>query len=328
MELRYENLKDKPKAFRAFTGFDVEEFQILLQAFTVAWERYVQQHRLPPEMRQRGYGSGRKARLATYEDKLLFILVYFKTYPLQEVLAFHFDMSQGQACHWIHVLSEVLRWALAELGQLPERDPQKVKERLETYIDEFQRHFEHETEPETATELEMEDFAIDGTERRRQRPKDQEEQKRFYSGKKKTHTVKNNVIVTLGKRRVEYLGYTWEGKKHDKKICDEERHEFPAGSTLYKDTGYQGYEPAGVHTRQPKKKPRGGELTVEEKEQNSLISRVRIIVEHVICGVKRCRIVKDVFRNTRDKFDDLVMEIACGLHNFRTAYRTGEISDT
>jgi len=320
MELRYENLKNKPKAFRAFTGFDVKEFQILLEAFTIAWERYVQQNRLPPETRQRSYGGGRKARLGTCQEKLLFILVYFKTYPLQEVLAFHFDMSQSQAYQWIHILSEVLRLALGELGHLPERDPQKVKELLEAYMDESQQY---ETATELETELEMENFAIDGTERRRQRPKDQEEQKRFYSGKKKTHTVKNNVIVTLGKRRVEYLGRTWEGKKHDKKICDDENHEFPEGSILYKDTGYQGYEPEGVNTRQPKKKPRGRELTQEEKEQNSLISSMRIVVEHVICGVKRCRIVKDVFRNTRDKFADLVMEIACGLHNFRTAYRTG-----
>jgi hypothetical protein len=325
MDLRYENLRDKPKVFRAFTGLDVEEFQILLKAFIVAWERYVQQHRLPPDVRQRDYGGGRKARLATCEEKLLFILIYFKTYPLQEVLAFHFDMSQSQACQWIHILSEVLQCALAELEQLPERDPQKVKERLEAYMDESQQHFEHETESETATQEGTESFGIDGTERRRQRPKDQEKQERFYSGKKKTHTVKNNVIVTIGKRRVEYLGDTWEGKKHDKKICDTEGHEFPEGSTLYKDTGYQGYEPAGVDTRQPKKKPRGGELTAEEKEQNALISRIRIIIEHVICGVKRCRIVKDVFRNTKDKFDDLVMEIACGLHNFRTACRTGEI---
>ena len=320
MELRYENLKNKPKAFRAFTGFDVEEFQILLEAFTTAWERYVQQNRIPAEIRQRCYGGGRKARLATCEDKLLFILVYLKTYPLQEVFAFHFDMSQGQACQWIRILSEVLRLALGELGHLPERDPQKVKELLETYMDEPQQH---ESSKGLETELETEKFAIDATERPRQRPKDQEEQKRFYSGKKKTHTVKNNLIVTMGKKRVEYLGYTWEGKKHDKKICDAEGHEFPEGSTLYKDTGYQGYEPTGVHTRQPKKKPRGRELTAQEKEQNSLISSMRIVVEHVICGVKRCRIVKDVFRNTRDKFADLVMEIACGLHNFRTAYSTG-----
>jgi hypothetical protein len=320
MELRYENLKNKPKAFLAFTGFTVEEFQILLPSFTVAWERYVQQHNLPPELRQRGYGGGRKARLGTCQNKLLFILVYLKTYPLQEVLAFHFDMSQGQACQWIHILSEVLQLTLGELGHLPERDPQKVKELLETYIGESQQYG---IQDEASAELETESFAIDGTERRRQRPIGQEEQKRFYSGKKKTHTVKNNLIVTLGNRRVEYLGRTWEGKKHDKSICDDEGHEFPEGSVLYKDTGFQGYEPAGVNTRQPKKKPRGGELTVAEKKQNSLISSMRIVVEHVICGVKRCRIVKDVLRNTRDEFADLVMEIACGLHNFRTACRTG-----
>jgi len=320
MELRYENLKDKPETFLAFTGLNPGEFQILLQAFTIAWEAYVQQNSLPPEVRQRDYGGGRKSRLATCHEKLLFILIYFKTYPLQEVLAFHFDMSQGQACQWIHVLSEVLRLALAELGHIPERNPQKVKELLESYMG--------KSEGSSQDKIETGNFAIDGTERRRQRPKDQEEQKCFYSGKKKTHTVKNNVIVTLGKRRVEYLGSTWEGRKHDKNICDEEGHEFPEGSTLYKDTGFQGYEPAGVNTRQPKKKPRGGELTVVEKKENSLISGMRIVVEHVICGVKRCRIVKDVFRNTKEKFDDLVMEIACGLHNFRTAYRTGEILNT
>ena len=176
MELRYENLKSKPKTFRSFTGFDVEEFQILLVAFTTAWESYAQQNRLPSELRQRGYGGGRKARLGTCENKLLFILVYFKTYPLQEVLAFHFDMSQGQACQWIGILSEVLRLALGELGHLPERDPQKVKEVLGTYMDESQAAEIHD---EAASGLAIESFGIDGTERRRQRPKDQEEQKRF-----------------------------------------------------------------------------------------------------------------------------------------------------
>jgi hypothetical protein len=328
MELCYENLKNKPEAFLAFTGLNVKEFQILLQAFTLAWERYVQQNRLPLELRQRDYGGGRKARLSTCEDKLLFILVYFKTYPLQEVLAFHFDISQSQACQWIHVLSEVLLLALKELGHTPERDPQKVKELLESYIDESGKFTDNvtdnnEAKSETSTEKEVCQYVIDGTERRRQRPTDNEEQNLFYSGKKKTHTVKNNVIVTVGNRRVEYLGHTWEGKKHDKTICDTEGHEFPEGIILYKDTGFQGYEPSGVHTFQPKKKPRGGELSIEEKEQNALISKIRIIVEHVISGIKRCRIVKDVFRNTKDKFDDLVMDIACGLHNLRTAYRTG-----
>lgn len=66
-----------------------------------------------------------------------------------------------------------------------------------------------------------------------------------------------------------YLSRTYEGKRHDKKIADEENYDFPPGSKLLKDTGFQGYRPAGVTTIQPKKKPRGGELTPTEK----LISR-------------------------------------------------------
>ena len=114
---------------------------------------------------------------------------------------------------------------------------------------------------------------------------------------------------------------TYEDKRHDKKIVDIEEPTFPEGSLLYKDTGFQGYEPEGVITFQPEKKPKGKELTSEQKDKNRLISSIRIVIEHIISGVKRCRIVKDIFRNTKDKFDDLVMEIACGLHNFRVYCR-------
>jgi hypothetical protein len=120
---------------------------------------------------------------------------------------------------------------------------------------------------------------------------------------------------------VKYLSGTCEGKKHDKKLCGGENLTFPDNITLYKDRGFQGYEPEGVNTKQPKKKPKERELSADEKVENALISGIRIVAEHVISGVKRCRIVKDVFRNTKKKFDDLVMEIACGLHNFRTICR-------
>jgi hypothetical protein len=86
-------------------------------------------------------------------------------------------------------------------------------------------------------------------------------------------------------------------------------------------TGFQGYQPPGITIDQPKKKPKGQELTVAEKAENQMISRIRIVVEHIISGVKRCRIVKDIFRNTKAFFADQVMEIACGLHNFRTILR-------
>ena len=58
-----------------------------------------------------------------------------------------------------------------------------------------------------------------------------------------------------------------------------------------------------------------------ERLLNRLISSVRVVVEHVIAGVKRCRIVKDVLRLTKEGVSDLVMEIACGLHNLRVSCR-------
>ena len=69
------------------------------------------------------------------------------------------------------------------------------------------------------------------------------------------------------------------------------------------------------------KKPRGQELSVADRWLNRLFSGGRVVVEHVIAGVKRCRIVKDVLRLTKDSISDLVMEIACGLHNLRVSYR-------
>jgi hypothetical protein len=133
--------------------------------------------------------------------------------------------------------------------------------------------------------------------------------------------VKNNLIIDIEERLVRYLSQTFAGRIHDKRICDEEDYTFPPGCVLFKDTGFQGFEPANVWTYQPKKKPRNQALSAEDKAENTMISSIRILVEHVIAGVKRCRIVHEVFRNTKAQFDDLVMEIACGLHNFRTALR-------
>ena len=63
------------------------------------------------------------------------------------------------------------------------------------------------------------------------------------------------------------------------------------------------------------------ELTDEEKENNTKIASIRIRVEHAISGVKRYRIVKDKLRNWKKGFSDLIMEVCCGLHNFRLNYR-------
>ena len=100
------------------------------------------------------------------------------------------------------------------------------------------------------------------------------------------------------------------------------QYRIPRAGSLDKDTGYQGYEPEGVNTRQPKKKPKGKELTEEEKQQNRKISKDRIRVEHAIGGVKIFRITSDIFRNRKDGMEDKAMHLGCGLHNYRRRSRS------
>jgi hypothetical protein len=73
------------------------------------------------------------------------------------------------------------------------------------------------------------------------------------------------------------------------------------------------------------KKPHKGELTASEKRKNRNLSRIRVKVEHAIAGIKRSRIVKEVLRNTKEGFSDLIMVIACGLHNFRVQNRKRQL---
>lgn len=138
---------------------------------------------------------------------------------------------------------------------------------------------------------------------------------------KKTHTDKNLVIVNLHSRKVAFLSGTEVGTKHDKKQADEAAVVYPRLATLGKDTGFQGYEPPHILTWQPTKKPKGRDLEVAEVFCNRLVASARILVEHTLAGVKRCRIVKDLCRNTKLGFSDRVMEVACALHNLRIHFR-------
>ena len=138
---------------------------------------------------------------------------------------------------------------------------------------------------------------------------------------KKAHTDKNLVIVNSHSRKVVYLSPTQPGKIHDKKQADEAAIVYPQYATLGKDTGFQGYEPAHVITWQPRKKPKGQLLSLADTLLNTLLSSSRIVVEHTLAGVKRCHIVKDIFRNTKAGFSDVVMEITCALHNLRVHFR-------
>jgi hypothetical protein len=233
--LSYAKLKRNPRKCIALTGLTPKEFLGLLPAFTHAYaEHYPAEKTMTGKPRKRHAGGGRKGVLQEPEQKLLFILVYQKTYPLHPLLGEVFELSQPRVNEWVQRLLPILKIALDELGVLPERDPAQ-----------FAQH-----EPQHGERPEL---IIDGTERRRQRPKDVAKQAATYSGKKKTHCDKHVVLVQAKTKRVGFLSQTYAGKTHDKKIVDIEPLAYPPDTILYKDTGFQGYEPAVAQTRQPKK---------------------------------------------------------------------------
>ena len=295
----YARLSQKSKQFLALTGCTLEEFDALLPVFRNAFLIHMQIYTLEGKKRKkRSYVAYCNCPLPTMADKLLFILMYLRKATTQDIFGEVFRMPQPVANKWIHVLHPCLQKALTVLGAIPAR----TAEELKLQISEQQVYFQ------------------DGTERAIPRPKDQEIQRIYYSGKRKGHTIKNVVIINE-QCKIVLLTLTCEGKKHDKKVSDEAGFELPSGSCLYQDTGFQGFALEDITIVQPKKKSRGKELTQEEKDRNRQISSIRVRVEHAIGGVKRYRIVKDKIRNWKDDFRDQVMETCCGLHNFRLDFR-------
>lgn len=157
--LTYDSVKTKPETLKAMTSLTRNEFDELLVAFAQTWDEVTGQASKDPRK------GGRPPRLNNAADRLLFILFYLKTYPLQEVIAHLFDLSQGQANFLIHQLSEVLRKTLQTQCFSPDRIPQDMMARL------------HDEAPQ--------DYGIDGTERSIQRPLNPVGQTNHYSGKKK-----------------------------------------------------------------------------------------------------------------------------------------------
>lgn len=233
--LIYTKLKRNRRKCVALTGLTPKEFSALLPAFGRAYaEQYPAEKTRAGKPRKRQVGGGRKGVLQETEQKLLFILVHQKTYPLQTLLGEVFELSQPRVNEWVHRLLAMLKGALDKVGVLPERGPQHFAQSEQS----------HGEQPA---------LIIDGTERRRQRPKSPEKQAAAYSGKKKTHCDKNVVIVQAKSKRVGFLSQTYAGKTHDKKIVDTEPIVYPSGTTLYQDTGFQGYAPEVARICQPKK---------------------------------------------------------------------------
>lgn len=285
MQTKTARFKKRPRTFRAITGLSVEKFNQLYRKMVPIYEK-AETKRLKKTKRSRKQGGGRKKELLL-EDQLIMLLMYYRLYISQEFLGILFNLHNCHVSRHINYLHPLL----AQIFKIPE-----AKLKL--------------TESELSEE-ELIEFFVDATEQQIQRPK--KRQKQYYSGKKKKHTMKNQVIVDkTGKIRT--VTKSNPGKKHDKKLYDETKPRLPKNIKLTGDLGYYGAERINL----PNKKPKGKRLTKEEKKYNKELSRRRIAVEHSFGKMKIYQILSQRFRNPLSKHSLIFKNIA-GLHNLMFA---------
>ena len=317
LDLEHTKVRDE-RHLRALTGLDSRQIHLLLPQFTQAREQleeeaYQERKKLDPYARKPG--GGRKGKLPTDEEKLIFILYYMKAYPTFDMLGDKYDMSRSSANENVYKMFPILTLALSELGAIPHRHFETVEAFQEALGD-------------------TERIIIDATERAYRRSIDSETQRKYYSGKKKQHTVKNTVI-TRDDKSIFFLGDTFEGHTHDYTML---KTEFPPELDWFLDldvladlgylgitSHYQGHRiqiphktpPKTAHNPDPK-------LTDQQKSDNSAMSKIRILVENAIGGIKRFNILVHQFRNRgskyfSDKLEDTVISLAAGLWNLSLA---------
>ena len=157
----------------------------------------------------------------------------------------------------------------------------------------------------------------DCTEQQIPRPVDKKKRKTYYSGKKKRHTIKNQLTVNNRGYILHKVRYK-KGRKHDYDVYKKNHPVIPKQVVNVVDLGYLGVEkdfPEQLSAL-PYKKKRNQFLSQEEKEYNKIHSKKRIIVEHTISRLKKYRIMSDIFRNKLRKYNR-ISDIVAGLVNYR-----------
>jgi hypothetical protein len=153
---------------------------------------------------------------------------------------------------------------------------------------------------------------IDVTETRIERPK--RRQRGFYSGKHKCHTLKSQLVIDAETQQV-ICTFFGKGRRHDFKLFKASGIHLHPLTTSLQDKGYQGIQKLHLNSRLPRKKPKGGKLSADDKAYNRQLARDRVGVEHINRRLKVFRILSGCYRNRRKRFG-LRCNLIAALYNF------------
>jgi hypothetical protein len=260
------------------TGVSVSEFQAISSRVRPLWETSVEGLKK---------SAGRWSALRTFEDKLMALLIYYRTYITHEFIGYLCGLHNSNVCRLFKKLEPLMGKRLTI-----------KKDRTLT--------------PEVILKL-----LADVTEQPVQRPQKTHKRKKTYSGKKKRHTQKVEMIMQDNGKIVS-VSHSHGGRKHDFRIRKEDTP-FPLTSEKYVDSGYQGLQKITAAVSLPFKRKKGQRLTKEQKQHNRKLASFRMRIEHKFREIKIFKIMSDIYRNFGRKHH-LRFNIIAGIINMKHGF--------
>jgi hypothetical protein len=260
------------------TGVSLSEFKDITSRIHPLWASSVEAVKK---------SAGRESVLKTLEDKLMALLIYYRTYITHEFLGHLCGLHNSNICRLFKKLEPLLGKRLAI-----------KKDRTLT--------------PDVILKL-----LVDVTEQPIQRPKKAGKRKQTYSGKKKRHTRKTEIVIQED-GKITSVSKSHGGRKHDFKIRKEETP-LPRQSKKYADSGYQGLQKIASFVTLPFKRKKGQQLTFEQKQHNRRLASLRIKIEHKFREIKVFKVMSEVYRNFGRKHH-LRFNIIAGIVNLKHGF--------
>ncbi|MBW4511547.1 MAG: transposase [Scytonematopsis contorta HA4267-MV1] len=252
--------------------------------------------------------GGRRKEILSIPEQVCLCLFYLRQIPTFEVLGINFGISKTEANdtfhYWRKILRNILPASLLEQVENKEGDLIIVQEILTNFkllVDSLEQHASPLNGGNPRTRL----APID-------RPSDNDEQKKFFSGKKKQHTRKNQIVSLPEGKDIIDVKVGSPGPTADIKLFREQQTKFDKGQEFEGDKAYQG----GENITTPHKRKKKQKLSERQKEGNKALSSKRIFVEHLIRVVKIFQVASQRFRLNADVYNEIVL-LVCGLVRLR-----------
>jgi len=254
--------------------------------------------------RVRAIDGGRKFKLEL-KERILMLLVYYRLYITYILKGFLFDFDRGNVYRNIKYLELLVKRCTPLPAKVHRRMRRiKIMEELEEYFPEFKA-------------------VLDSIEQGIPRLKNKRRKKSYYSGKKKRHTVKTQLVVNR-KRLIDHKTRYAGGKKYNYQVYKDTLPFIPPDVEVEADSSYQGIERnfPGLKVRILRRKPRGKEQSGKTRRYNRKLSRERVVMDYVIGRTKKFRIMGRRFHNGLRRYDSMTL-IVCGLINLRVMLGEG-----